>query len=101
MPWEYIRNSTKYGAPCLQLKDDKNVIGNEDCLTLNVFVPNVLSKSLLPVMILIFGGGYFVGDASSHDPTFLMDYQNVILVKFCIFLVFFIIIYYDQIKGYV
>lgn len=38
---------------------------NEDCLTLNVFVPanRTVTKSLLPVMVWIHGGYYSYGDA--------------------------------------
>jgi para-nitrobenzyl esterase len=42
--------------------------GSEDCLTLNVYVPNVDRETgpLLPVMVWVHGGGFAVGEANDH-----------------------------------
>jgi carboxylesterase type B len=47
--WEGLRNVTEYASDCMQLEfnidPDKmtNVIGSEDCLYLNIFMPKVKS----------------------------------------------------------
>ena len=60
------------------------VIGEEDCLILNVYVPGDAGKSrgkdeLLPVMFWIHGGAYFTGSANSdmYGPERFMDYGVV------------------------
>ncbi|XP_035459067.2 bile salt-activated lipase [Spodoptera frugiperda] len=58
------------------------VIGMEDCLKINVYVP-VKAKSPLPVMVYIHGGTYIIGNGGKllYGPDFLI-HQNVILVTF-------------------
>ena len=60
------------------------VIGEEDCLILNVYVPGDAGKSrgkdeLLPVMFWIHGGAYFTGSGNSdmYGPERFMDYGVV------------------------
>lgn len=80
--WTEVRDASQFANLCIQMKDGEP-IGSEDCLYLNVFVPeNVVAGKLLPVMVLIFGGGYLRGDAIDHGPDFIIDRQNVILVTF-------------------
>ncbi|XP_001650480.3 venom carboxylesterase-6 [Aedes aegypti] len=59
-------------------------MGSEDCLYLNVYRPKIqnTSKSVLPVMVYIHGGGYFSGSASPGivGPEYFMDTKRVILV---------------------
>lgn len=50
--WNGIRQATTFGNVCPQLKNGK-VIGNEDCLFLNVYSPLLKFNSLL-VEILHF-----------------------------------------------
>ena len=57
-------------------------LGKEDCLYLNVHVPDVgKNKELLPVMVFIPGGGYVTWDISQNkmEPGHLLD-RDVILV---------------------
>jgi para-nitrobenzyl esterase len=90
--WKGNLDATKYGHHCAQnhvfddmvfqdsaTPDDK---GSEDCLTLNVFTPaNEKSKTKLPVMFWIHGGGYSGGSSSEprHNGDFLPT-KGVILV---------------------
>jgi para-nitrobenzyl esterase len=61
--WHGTRDATKQTASCLQNDDGWNhrdfVIGNEDCLTLDVRTPALSGK--LPVIVWIHGGSNRVG----------------------------------------
>ena len=56
----------------------------EDCLTLNVFTPNIKKnsdkKTPLPVMVWIHGGGLVTGGSSLYDPSPMVLAGNVIVV---------------------
>ncbi|KAJ8731704.1 hypothetical protein PYW08_014434 [Mythimna loreyi] len=58
------------------------VVGTEDCLKINVYVP-ALAKRPLPVMAYIHGGAFIVGDGGKTivGPDFLVK-RDVILVSF-------------------
>lgn len=54
-------NATLYGPPCPQPDPNRRgyIIGNEDCLLLNVFTPQMPDESTgLPVLVFIHGGGF-------------------------------------------
>ncbi|XP_017049857.2 uncharacterized protein LOC108093964 [Drosophila ficusphila] len=57
------------------------IYGDEDCLYLNVYRPEV-RKAHLPVMVYIHGGGFFAGSAGPGltGPEYFMDSGEVILV---------------------
>jgi len=58
------------------------LIGSEDCLYVNVYVPDVGKREgSLPVLVWLHGGGFMVGDGSDlmYGPQYLLD-RNVILV---------------------
>lgn len=44
----------------------KKFVGSEDCLNLNVYVPETDTSKRLPVMLFIHGGGYMF-DSNSRD----------------------------------
>ena len=85
--WKGTRDATKFGAHCAQnhVFDDMVFQGpppSEDCLFLNVYAPaDVKSKSKLPVMFWIHGGGYSGGgsDEPRHNGDFL-PLKGVVLV---------------------
>ncbi|ORY54941.1 Alpha/Beta hydrolase protein [Pseudomassariella vexata] len=55
-----------YQAPPDETVDlDTDVLGNEDCLFLNVFTPANATQS--PVLVWIHGGGYGAGSAKTYD----------------------------------
>ncbi|CAB3259689.1 unnamed protein product [Arctia plantaginis] len=82
--WEGIRDATKTCNICAQFsKEMKTVVGDEDCLYLNVYTPKLSSSEseLLPVMIFFHGGGFIFGsgtDDKEHGPEFLID-KNVVI----------------------
>lgn len=54
---------------------------SEDCLLLNVYVPdNATSNSRLAVMLWIHGGAYIIEDTTSYDGSVLATEGNVIVV---------------------
>jgi para-nitrobenzyl esterase len=69
-PWPGIRDAGAFGPSCTQNNlewNSKEVVGNqEDCLYLNVWVPEWPPKKKKPVMLFIHGGGNVSG-ASSVD----------------------------------
>jgi len=85
--WKGERDATKFGAHCAQIHlfDDiafQDAGPSEDCLFLNVYAPaDASSKSKLPVMFWIHGGGYAVGASSEprHNGDFLPT-KGVVLV---------------------
>ncbi|XKL63137.1 hypothetical protein PGB90_005501 [Kerria lacca] len=72
---------------CIQQEssEDEELMGNEDCLYLNIHVPRDPREIIkpLPVMVYIHGGGFLSGSGSSmmYGPDHLMNF-NIILVTF-------------------
>ncbi|KAG6451453.1 hypothetical protein O3G_MSEX007157 [Manduca sexta] len=85
-PWEGIKDATKECNICPQVdKETGYVIGNEDCLFLNVYTPKLPEndKPPLPVMVYLHGGGFVFGhgtDATAHGPDFLVQ-RDVVVVS--------------------
>ncbi|HTS21200.1 MAG TPA: carboxylesterase family protein [Casimicrobiaceae bacterium] len=85
--WTGTLAATTYARPCPQQSpaSPTGSIGVEDCLHLNVFVPNFTTtdredESGLAVMVWVHGGGLVRGDASDYDPTPLVEQGGVIVV---------------------
>lgn len=55
--------------------------GQEDCLFVNVFTPDIAPANPLPVVVAIHGGAYHAGSGDWLGPEFLLD-EDVILVTF-------------------
>ncbi|KAJ6580755.1 Alpha/Beta hydrolase protein [Mycena capillaripes] len=77
-PW--LQNATKFGADCPQLSTILGAAGlpagppllgpnqSEDCLFVNVWRPaGTSTKERLPILVYIFGGGYFAGSGSEWN----------------------------------
>lgn len=78
--WEGVRRCVEPGRPCCQAPstvvpggdpDNRGVIdnGQEDCLYINVFTPD-LKKEKLPVFFWIHGGAYCCGSGGGHNLNF-------------------------------
>lgn len=81
--WKGIRDGTTLPPPCLQYFLGEDIVGQEDCLYLNVYTPKITNQTLLPVMVFIYGGRFMLGDAlpDKYGAHYLMD-KDVILITF-------------------
>ncbi|GLH12015.1 Venom carboxylesterase-6 [Gryllus bimaculatus] len=87
--WPDTWNATEYGSPCLQYDftfspEQERVIGDEDCLFVNVFTPKLPSSKnndFLDVFVYIHGGAFVHGAGSLYGPKYLMDH-NFVAVTF-------------------
>ena len=70
-------DASSFGSVCTQPGR-----GTEDCLFLNIYVPNFKKNGnkAMPVMFWIHGGGLTTGAGSDYDPTPLLRPGNVIVV---------------------
>ena len=81
--WEEVRDATEDGHLCPQFDISANKpMGDEDCLTLNVYTPK-LDKKKRAVMVYFHGGAFIMGGGASFffGPGYLLE-QNVVLVTF-------------------
>ncbi|CCO27203.1 hypothetical protein RSOLAG1IB_04049 [Rhizoctonia solani AG-1 IB] len=76
VPWApgniTIVNATLDGASCEQNVPFTNNKISEDCLTLNVWKPTNV-KGKLPVMVWIYGGGFYQGEIQRYPGTYLLE----------------------------
>jgi len=65
--WDDVRETKSYGADCLQ-RDlvSGDARGDEDCLVLNVWTPELSQTANLPVMFWIHGGANVFGSANQR-----------------------------------
>jgi para-nitrobenzyl esterase len=68
-PWTGVRKATEFGPRCMQTRVYSDMVfhdrgPSEDCLYLNLWIPESHSQSKLPVMVWIYGGGFVAGATS-------------------------------------
>ncbi|XP_018403763.1 PREDICTED: esterase FE4-like [Cyphomyrmex costatus] len=81
-PWSGVRDASKYGNISVQVdRLTQEVVGDEDCLYLNVYTTNIKPTIKRSVMVWIHGGGYFLGtgDSSWYGPDYIMK-KDVVVV---------------------
>ncbi len=61
--WQGVRPATAFGNRCPQLDSSGMPVGDEDCLTLNVYAVNPPASWKQPVIVFIHGGGERKGSA--------------------------------------
>lgn len=89
IPWSELRPTLSFGNICPQFASlldpgegvEGDWVGDEDCLTLNVYAPRVEpGQRPLPVMVWIHGGGNTLGAGSNYDMAeFAADQQLVVV----------------------
>jgi len=85
--WIGELSATKFSSACIQYDHipehpPEKVVGAEDCLYLNVYVPvreKKENKLPLPVLFWIHGGAFQFGSGMFYSAKYLMD-SDVILV---------------------
>lgn len=76
--WDGVRDATHVGSVCPQPDQSGKIIGNEDCLYLNVNAPTDTSQRR-PVMVWLHGGGFVSGTGNDYDTTNLVQ-QGIVVV---------------------
>ncbi|KAK4887897.1 hypothetical protein RN001_004168 [Aquatica leii] len=84
-PWYTPKDATKQGNVCTQITDlfmGNDVIGSEDCLTLEIAAPLTVSDSNcsgLPVMVWIHGGSFIFSSYQNTGSDYFMEKPVVIV----------------------
>jgi para-nitrobenzyl esterase len=81
-PWTAPLDATQFGSICPQPSTDAGgtttIIGAEDCLFLNLYVPS--GTAALPVMVFIHGGSGIEGAGSFYDGSVLAERAGALVV---------------------
>lgn len=80
--WHGTRDGSVFGQRCAQplsLLSPESV--NEDCLLLNVYVPDDIGHAKLPVMTWIHGGAFLSGSANDYDMSNLARKARAVVVS--------------------
>ena len=88
-PWAGIKHATAFAPECMQNQARNASLGlpimpiSEDCLYVNVWTPAKSAKAHLPVMVWIYGGGFWAGGTSlpMYDGAALAR-RGVVVVSF-------------------
>ncbi|KAK3927492.1 Venom carboxylesterase-6 [Frankliniella fusca] len=82
-PWQGVWDATQFPPKCMQFDryPFSTVVGDEDCLYLNVFTPRLPTPGapLLDVLVFIHGGGFMFGGSADWGPDYVLD-KDVVLV---------------------
>lgn len=87
--WRDPRESRAFPPSCPQFAsrlsasraEPGTLVGSEDCLYLNVFVPSgVAPGDDLPVMVFVHGGGNTIGSTIPYDGSRFVQEQGVVMV---------------------
>ena len=64
VPWQGVRQTTAFAPACRQSAPWITFPQSEDCLYLNVWAPQGSRGEKLPVMVWLYGGGFYFGTAT-------------------------------------
>lgn len=81
-PWDGTRDGSTFSQRCAQpssLLSPEST--NEDCLYLNVHVPDDIGDKKLPVMVWLHGGAFLSGSAAEYDMTALAQKGRAVVVS--------------------
>ncbi len=87
MPWTGTWDATKFGASCPQVARYglTEASYEEDCLSLNITIPNAGSAAgaskKLPVLVWIYGGAFVGGSSALYPLGHMATIGNVIVVS--------------------
>lgn len=76
--WNGVRSAQDLPPRCAQIGGEGP--GSEDCLYVNVFVPEGRHRRPLPVLFFVHGGSLRVGSAWDNDPSRIARETNSIVV---------------------
>lgn len=86
-PWQGERDANRFGKQCPQQYGGKvrpevleSEVFGEDCLYLNVYVPEGAGPGPFPVMVWIHGGAFMAGGANSYDASRLAEEGGIVVV---------------------
>ncbi|XP_055610230.1 venom carboxylesterase-6-like [Uranotaenia lowii] len=83
--WEEPRDALEPGAICIQwnhfVEDDYKVMGEEDCLFLNIYTTSLeaVNGEVLPTIFFIHGGAFMFGNGNFYQPDHLMEKPAVVV----------------------
>jgi para-nitrobenzyl esterase len=79
--WSGTRDGTTAGGRCAQpLSEISPESINEDCLYLNVHVPDDIGSGTLPVMVWVHGGAFLSGSGADYDMSILARKAHAVIV---------------------
>ncbi|EZA55883.1 hypothetical protein DMN91_010858 [Ooceraea biroi] len=81
-PWSGVRDASKHGnIPIQRDPITRELIGDEDCLFLNVYTKNIKPCQKRATMVWIYGGGYTMGsgDMSFYGPDYIIQWDVVLV----------------------
>ncbi|OXA62541.1 esterase E4 [Folsomia candida] len=77
--WSGIFDATLSYKGCMDVGIFSAPNGVEDCLKLDVYTPKLTASEKMPVLVWIYGGGFFIGSTKDYGPEYFMD-EDVVLV---------------------
>ncbi|WP_344865497.1 carboxylesterase/lipase family protein [Amycolatopsis ultiminotia] len=80
--WDGVRDATRPGSPCPQTAgfDATTPSTDEDCLYLNLSTPHHDAGRNLPVLVFLYGGGFYSGASDQYDGRRLAVEGDVVVV---------------------
>ncbi|KAF7992378.1 hypothetical protein HCN44_001703 [Aphidius gifuensis] len=80
--WSGVLDATKHGSSCVYFCfGQQKIVGDDDCLFLNVYTPGPDTGAERAVMVFIHGGGFNFGsgDDSMFGPDYLLEHDVVVV----------------------